>query len=400
MADIDDRWMRAVKGEDGRPVLDAKGKAVLERTERWGKGKRYLARYRGPDGRQKSPAFDTIREANDHLAQVRTDANRGQYIDHKAGRIKVRKIADQWLASMTSDPASQYQVALRVRAHILPHFGDYEVRAVTPADVQKWMRKLQDGGTADNYIRVIAGHLSSIMLIAQARGLIAKNPVRDKEVRQPEKETRRVVPWSPDWVSGMRAELPDYYSELVSVGAGLGLRQGEAFGLSPEDINVRDRVVHVRRQVKTLNGSTFFALPKRGKTRDVPLPDLVAERLKQHMEAHPPTLLARPWGRSSGKVVEVSLIFTTRISTPIQRDHFMRGAWVSARERVEIPAGRENGFHALRHYYASRVLAGGASIRDLASWLGHQNAGFTLEVYSHMLPDSADKMRAAIESAL
>lgn len=400
MADIDDRWMRQARDADGNRLYDDKGKPVMERTNLYGKGRRYAARYRGPDGKQKSPTFNTVRDARDHLAQIQTDKNRGRYVDHMAGRIRLRVLATEWLDAMTSDRASQYQIGLRVRTHILPHFGDWEVRSITPLSVQRWMRTLQDGGLSDNYIRVIAGHLSSLMLIAQSRQMITENPVRAKEVRMPEKESRQIVPWSPDWVAGMRAELPPYYAELVTVGAGLGLRSGEAFGLSVHDINLRDKVVHVRRQVKTLNGLTTFSLPKRGKTRDVPLSDVVAERLDRTMSEHPPVKTSLPWDRSNSEELEVPLIFTSRIGTPIKRDNFMRQAWAGARDRVGIPDGRDNGFHALRHYYASRVLAGGASIRDLASWLGHKRPGFTLEVYSHMLPDSADKMRAAIEGAL
>ncbi len=50
----------------------------------------------------------------------------------------------------------------------------------------------------------------------------------------------------------------------------------------------------------------------------------------------------------------------------------------------------------LRHYYASVMLAGGVSIKELAEYLGHSDPAFTLRVYAHMLPCSHDRARAVI----
>jgi integrase len=65
-----------------------------------------------------------------------------------------------------------------------------------------------------------------------------------------------------------------------------------------------------------------------------------------------------------------------------------------------VSATRENGMHALRHFFASVVLDGAALIRDLAEWLGHEDPAFTLRVYSHLLPNSAEKLRRAVDEAL
>ena len=57
---------------------------------------------------------------------------------------------------------------------------------------------------------------------------------------------------------------------------------------------------------------------------------------------------------------------------------------------------RREGIHQLRHYYASVMLAGGVSIKELAEYLGHSDPAFTLRVYAHMLPCSHDRARAVI----
>jgi integrase len=56
--------------------------------------------------------------------------------------------------------------------------------------------------------------------------------------------------------------------------------------------------------------------------------------------------------------------------------------------------------HALRHYYASVLLADGVSIRELAEYLGHSDPGFTLRTYIHMLPDSHERAIRTIDVRL
>ena len=66
------------------------------------------------------------------------------------------------------------------------------------------------------------------------------------------------------------------------------------------------------------------------------------------------------------------------------------------RGRRRYVTTRREGIHQLRHYYASVMLAGGVSIKELAEYLGHSDRAFTLRVYAHMLPCSHDRARAVI----
>ena len=53
--------------------------------------------------------------------------------------------------------------------------------------------------------------------------------------------------------------------------------------------------------------------------------------------------------------------------------------------------------HALRHFYASTLLAQGVSIKELAEYLGHSDPGFTLRTYTHLVPSSYERARLAID---
>ncbi|WP_405137996.1 tyrosine-type recombinase/integrase [Nocardia sp. NBC_01388] len=55
---------------------------------------------------------------------------------------------------------------------------------------------------------------------------------------------------------------------------------------------------------------------------------------------------------------------------------------------------------ALRHYFASVLLSMGCSVKELAEFLGHNDPGFTLRTYTHLVPSSLDRARSAIDAAL
>jgi site-specific recombinase XerC len=90
-----------------------------------------------------------------------------------------------------------------------------------------------------------------------------------------------------DQVLGVREALPARYSIVATLGTGLGLRQGEIFGLPVEGVDFLRGEVHVRRQVKLFNGNRqVFALPKGRKTRMVPLPSVVRDEPAAFLAAH------------------------------------------------------------------------------------------------------------------
>jgi len=75
-------------------------------------------------------------------------------------------------------------------------------------------------------------------------------------------------------------------------------------------------------------------------------------------------------------------------------------SWRPAVEAAGIVPTRATGMHALRHFYASALLDAGESIKALASYLGHSDPGFTLRVYTHLMPSSEEWTRHAIDDLL
>ena len=177
------------------------------------------------------------------------------------------------------------------------------------------------------------------------------------------------------------------------------MRQGEVLGLAVDDIDFDKETVRVRRQIKIVRAKLVFAEPKGRKTREVPLPSSVAERLREHIAEFPPRPIVLPWETPTGKPVAADLILYGFHGGAINRGDLNKKVWWPAATKSGIPQDRKNGMHALRHFYASTLLDAGESIKALANYLGHADPGFTLRTYTHLMPSSEERTRKAIDQA-
>src|SRR5258708_4997544 len=82
-----------------------------------GAGKRYMARWRDPSGRQRKQRFDRKRDADQHLAKVATDKQAGAYVDPSAGRITFEAYAELWRTGRTHDMATARRIEREFRLH-------------------------------------------------------------------------------------------------------------------------------------------------------------------------------------------------------------------------------------------------------------------------------------------
>jgi integrase len=401
VASIEDRWFSAKPGPDGKKA----------RKPRHGTGKRWKVHYTDPDRRQRSESFDRKVDADSFKTNVEADLLRGVYTDPDAGKITLHKYAMEiWLPAQTFGPSTRENVERQLRLHILPDIGEarglgsYRLvqLARSPSAIQAWLRGLQTKAKplSASHIRLVLTTLATILNAAAADERITRNPCRVKNIVKPPKpDERKIAPWEAARISAIRAALPYRHQAMADAGKGAGLRQGEVFGLSPDDVDWLRQVIHVRRQVKIVGGRRVFAPPKFGKERDVPLSQALALRLSAHLKVFPAAAVTLPWQKPGGKPVTVSLMFTKDDEGAIWRNDFNRYAWHPALKAAGVAPGRENGFHQLRHHFASTLLRDGVDIRALAEYLGHSDPAFTLRVYCHLMPGSPDRMRQAIDRA-
>ena len=148
---------------------------------------------------------------------------------------------------------------------------------------------------------------------------------------------------------------------------GSGLRVAEAMSLTAAILPV---------------GRTLRVTGKRGKTRVVPVVEAVREAIATYVAACPYPLAGS------------SPLFVGARGGPLNPD-LVRRAVRSARKRLGLPDSITP--HALRHSFATHLLAGGADLRSLQELLGHASLSSTqiytqvdaaqlLDIYRHAHP--------------
>ena len=194
-------------------------------------------------------------------------------------------------------------------------------------------------------------------------------------------EAPRVVPLTVVEVRALAGAIHPRARAIVVAQAGLGLRIGEVLGLQAEDVDFLRRVVHIRMQLAR-DGRTRVECKTPRSVRDIPLPANVADELAEHLRRFPP--------------VE-GFVFTSKRGQPWWHEQYGSRVFRAAVQAAGLPV--ETTTHDLRHHYASVLLAAGESVVAVAERLGHENATLVLTTYGHLLPDSEERTRRAIELA-
>lgn len=416
---IEDRWYKK-----GPP--DDRGKPTRAKTDRHGQGKRW--RVAGIPG-VRDRSFEKEAPAKAWLKASATDSTRGTFYDPRDGNISLDEyVRTTWWPNLRMAPGTKQSMKPRVFNHILPHMGSLPLNRIGPDEVKAWLMRVEQDIDV-NTVRTTWRHFSSILQAAHKAKRIPANPFRDEDLSPPAEPPSTAKAWAEETVVAVRTALGARYRILVDLGVGAGLRQGECFGFSPEDVD--GELIHVRRQVVKIGGKLAFAPPKRGKLRDAPCPPELAAAVKEHANAFPtvevtlpwidPDRPSLPWGKRP--LVTVRLLVTTTRSTglsggAINRTTFDDKQWKPALVRAEvIPAPaveyvqaagkkpwarrewnmpRSDGFHVTRHTFASIVLQEGETITQLAAWLGHTDPAFTLRTYTHFMPKSGTMAIAAL----
>jgi len=344
---------------------------------------RWRARYRDPSGKEHAQHFDRKIDGDRWLDAMRGEMATGRWVDPSAGRQKFSEYAEAWQAIQVHRPTTAAQVASHLKNHVLPVFGDRPIGSIRTSEIQAWVKGRAEV-LAPSTVEVVYNYLRAIFRAAVADKVIAESPCSEK-VKLPRPERRQVEPLAVEVVQAITEAMPERYQALVTLAAGTGLRQGEAFGLTVDRVDFLRRTLKVDRQLVLLpGGPPTLAPPKTDASyRKVPMPVVVVDALAAHLARWP--------------AGESGLVFTTEDGDPIRRTAFSGAVWRPALKRAGLEGAK---FHDLRHFYASLLIRHGESVKVVQSRLGHASAAETLDTYSHLWPDSEDRTRAAVDSVL
>ena len=347
--------------------------------------KPWRARFHGPDGRQHSRSFVRKVDAERWLRAELGKLDKGEWLDPKAGRITVAEWSEPWLRGITLKPKTRAGYVSVLRSRILPTFGDFQLRQVTPATVREWMAAMaEEVGPAR--VRQARQLLHQMLEVAVADGLIARNPTA--RIKAPTVRPRRQLFLTAEQVSRLANACEERQAGtgvLVRFLAYTGLRWGEAVALRRSAISLDRRRVRVKESATEVAGHLQWGSPKTHETRTVILPGFLAARLAAHVEG----------------MATDDLVFTASRGGPLRTSNFRRDVWTRACDESRMPEGLL--VHDLRDTAASLAISAGASIKAVQRMLGHASAKMTLDTYGSLfeedLEDLAERLDERFRSA-
>jgi integrase len=347
-------------------VANKPGKRQFGSARRLPSG-RWQVRYVTPGGEivTAPTTFTAKGDAGRFLDAVRTDLERGHWVDRNAGRIILEAFARRWLQERPLRPRTKELYEGLLDLHILPALGELELNRITGAKVRSWhadlLRRPYPGdSTAAKAYRL----LRSILNTAVEDGRIAANPCQIDAAGR-ERPAERPVATVAE-VYALADAVGAEHRLLVLLACFAGLRLGELQALRRRHVDLDRAAIRVAEQTLVLrDGTHLTGPPKTGAgVRVIALPDSIVDDLRKHLVAVPDDPEALVLGRSGNRPFRRATAYT---------------GWHVATKRLGMEGFR---IHDLRHTGNTLAAATGASTKELMARMGHASPRAAL-IYQH-----------------
>jgi integrase len=343
----------------------------------------YMARYtvQTPTGPKRKTLYGkTRREVDEKLTAAKADRDRGLLFD--ADSLTVGRYLERWLADSVRDTvkAITYETYERlIRLHLAPTLGRLKLKNLTPTHVRGLYREKLDSGLSPSSVQRIHALLHKALTQAVNDGLIPRNATDPVKPPRPSRNEMKTLTPEQAHVF-LEAAKNDRLRALYIVAIHTGLRQGELFGISWDDVDLEAGTLSVHRTLSGAKGGPKFTTPKNNKTRRVRLTPQAAEALRDHRKRQLEERM-----RLAGLWQDHGLVFCSTVGTPLSRHNVYNRSFKPLLERAGLPYSLR--FHDLRHTFATLMASSGGHAKVVQEMLGHASINITLDLYSHVLPD-------------
>jgi integrase len=264
-------------------------------------------------------------------------------------------------------------VASRWRRHLLPALGQLGPGSLTAEPVEELLCRLEAGGAAAETLNHLRSDLHRVIHDGKgARRWLGEDPTpyvhrrRRAEVLRPVLDLDQVA----KVVARLSGEAELELAAQVGLGGLLGLRKGEALGLTWADVDLSAGTVAVCRSHGLEGGKT-------GKLRVLPLPEALSRVLGQMRPSQPkPKAWVFPGNGEGGRR---------------GRDRRLAPAFRAACARAGVVVPEHMRFHDLRHSWATAAEDAGVALDVRQLVMGHRG-GVTAR-YTHR---TVERIRAAL----
>ena len=333
----------------------------------------WRARYRDEAGKEHARHFKRKVDGQRWLDEVTASLVTGAYVDPRVGRVTFDAYFREWAGRQVWVESTSRAMDLTRRSVT---FDTVPLKSLRASHLESWVKSMSASGLAPTTIASRMNGVRAALGAAVRDRLIVEDP--SKGVRLPRRrraEAAMSIP-SPEQVGAILEASDLYRRPLIALAAFAGLRLGEASAVKVEDINFLRRELSVSRQVqRKAGGGLEVRPPKYGSERVVFLPDGLVQMLARHLEE---------FGVGNGGWLVMSDSGTALPPTTAN------SWWIATCASADAADVR---FHALRHFYASGLIAAGCDVVTVQRALGHSNATTTLNTYSHLWPTAEDRTR-------
>ena len=283
-----------------------------------------------------------------------------------------------------------------IEKHLLQKnaFANKEMAKVTTSDIDLFYNQKLLENYSTSYIRKMHQLLNQAFSQAVKWKKIMYNPVGDAD--PPSVKYEEMSIWSlkdiQEFLRNCKGER-HYLTFLLAIYT--GMRRGEILGLHWSDIDLEQKVIHVKRSLAHVpkKGYIFTSLKTKNSKRQIPIPEFVLNELvlqKKRIEE---------WKELVGSVFEDQDLVICTNTGSLQDPRNVVRVMKRIVKTAKVPNIR---FHDIRHTHASILISAGIDIVKISKRLGHANPKITLEFYAHLLPntdnDIADTFHQTIQS--
>ncbi|MBS5886535.1 tyrosine-type recombinase/integrase [Clostridium sp.] len=293
----------------------------------------------------------------------------------------------------------------KIRLYIKPELGIYKLKALTPSILQSYINKKFNEGFSRNTLLVLKGILSgSLNYAVEPLRYIKFSPMA--AVKLP---LQRAVPKTPTRKKEKHIVSEKQFNKIIErfpyrhtcylplqLAYRCGLRLGEAFAITWDDVNFEENTLSINKQVQWDNKYWYFTDTKYKSDRIIDLDDFMVNILKQYKVQQLKDKVYYGEDYTQLKVnnknqineiegSEIKLINIRENGTYIQ-PRVMQHCFRIIHYKLGY---KELDYHSLRHTHTTMLLSAGANIKAVQERLGHKKLDITLQVYTHV----TDEMR-------
>lgn len=265
--------------------------------------------------------------------------------------------------------------------HIIPYFGNFELKKLTPALYQKFLNKLYDDGLAKNTRLRIHNACYNALKRAVMNKKIASNPCEHAVIKG-ERKAEKLKYIDSQHVGPFLAVAFEYgytYGIFFKVLVETGMRKGEAAALQWPDIDFKNGTISISKSLdfQAADESELFGDTKNYHSkRVISMGKSLADALRFHAN----------WQNQNK--TNLNEIYHHDLNLVLCRNHgnFMpKSSLFNAFSRILKYAGiAPLPIHSLRHTHAVLQLEAGADMKYVQERLGHGSMQITSDVYSHI----------------